>query len=119
MTTKEKVVHTRLSKELYEKVSGKSKKYRLTVSQLLRNLVEDYLEVSGDVIDIVDSKIKELLENEKEEILGFETVTLNKNTNCLLCDRNLKKGENANLAFFEKTHHKAVVCQECRKEKGA
>lgn len=115
--TKEKVIHARLSKELYEKISGKSKKHRLTVSQLLRNLVEDYLEVSGDVIDIVDNKIKELLEKEDEEILGFENVTLNKSTSCILCGRNLKKGDDANLAFFERTHHKAVVCQDCRKEK--
>ncbi|MFH2021607.1 MAG: hypothetical protein ABIJ34_09450 [archaeon] len=56
---KEKVIHTRVSDDLYEKILKKAKKHRVTVSNLVRNMVEDGLEIVSDVADIIDEKIME------------------------------------------------------------
>jgi hypothetical protein len=114
MTTKQnKILHTRVSKDLYSKISDKAKKHRVTVSNLVRNLVEDYFEIHNEVLDVVDREIREHLDN-NENILGYQPITLEKNTSCNICGEKLQKGEGGFIGFFENSNKKIVVCQKCR-----
>lgn len=114
----EKVVHTRVSKELYDKISSKAKKHRITTSNLLRNLVEDYLEIHGEVWDAIDKKLRSYIDSGEDSIVGYQSITLNKNVHCSLCGKTLKKEAQAFIGFFEKSTQKIIVCAECKdKEK--
>src|SRR5947207_1010907 len=74
-----KVINTRISKDLYDKISAKAKKNRITVSNLIRNLVEDSLEIYGDVADLVDGRIKNHLHRQDTvAIIGYQSITLAK-----------------------------------------
>ncbi|TRZ51396.1 hypothetical protein D4R99_04440 [bacterium] len=112
----EKVVHTRISKKLFDKISSKAKKHRITTSNLLRNLVEDYLEIHGDVWDAIDKKLRSYLASGEDSIIGYQSITLNKNSHCPLCGKILKKGAQAFIGFFEKSSQKIIVCPECKEK---
>ncbi|MCR4330210.1 MAG: hypothetical protein NUV65_06735 [Candidatus Roizmanbacteria bacterium] len=114
----EKVVHTRVSKELYDKISSKAKKHRISTSNLLRNLVEDYLEIHGEVWDAIDKKLRSYIDSGEDSIVGYQSITLNKDVHCSLCGKPLKKGSQAFIGFFEKSTQKIIVCANCKdKEK--
>ena len=111
----QKVLNTRVSKQLYNKISDKAKKNRTTVSNLIRNLVEDALEIHEDIHEAVDKKIRRyLFESEEQKILGFQEVSLAKDTKCDSCDSSLKTSEKAFFAFFEDSDLKAVICSDCK-----
>lgn len=110
----EKVVHTRVSKELYDKISSKAKKHRITTSNLLRNLVEDYLEIHGEVWEAIDKKLRSYLVSGEDSIIGYQPITLNKNVRCSLCGKTFKKEVQVFIGFFEKSAQKIIVCSECK-----
>lgn len=110
----EKVVHTRVSKKLYDKISSKAKKNRITTSNLLRNLVEDYLEIHGEVWDVIDKKLRDYLSSGEDSIIGYQPIFLNKNISCSLCEKILKKEAQAFIGFFEKSSQKIIICSECK-----
>ena len=112
----EKVVHTRVSKKLYDKISSKAKKNRITTSNLLRNLVEDYLDIHGEVWDAIDKKLRDYLATGEDSIIGYQSISLNKNVSCSLCEKILKKEEKAFIGFFEKSSQKIIVCPECKEK---
>ncbi len=113
----EKVLHTRVSKDLFEKVSTKAKKHRVSTSNLIRNLVEDYLEIHGDVWDAIDNKLRNYLDKGEDSIIGYQAIILSKNTACDLCDKKLKVDTQAYIGFFEKSSQKIIVCGDCKNEK--
>lgn len=115
--TNDKVLNTRVSKKLYQKISSKAKKNRTTVSNLIRNLVEDALEIHEDIHDAVDKKIRKYLsEAEQQHIIGFQEVNLAKDTKCDNCGKSLKASQTAYFAFFEDRDLKAILCAECKLE---
>lgn len=108
-----KILHARVPRDLYDKISGKARKHRVTISNLVRNMVEDYLEIQDDVFDALDGKIKERLDK-KESIIGYQQITLEKNTFCHICGNNINKGEKAFIGFLEDTAGRIIVCQKCK-----
>lgn len=110
----EKVVHTRISKKLFEKISQKAKKNRISTSNLLRNLVEDYIEIHSDVWDAIDNKIKNYLSKGDDSIIGYQSIILNKKLLCALCNKELSSGSQAFIGFFEKSPQKIIVCEKCK-----
>lgn len=109
---KEKIVHTRVSKNLYKKISEKARKNRISISNLIRNIIEDSIEIYEDVSDIVDEKIIEFLDK-RDSILAFQEVKLNKNTKCGFCGKTMNKNNKAYLGLFEKSLKKVIICGKC------
>lgn len=109
-----KVLHARVSKDLYEEISKKAKKHRVTVSNLIRNVVEDYLEIQGDVLDVVDDKIKRYLDKDIQTV-GYQQITLTKRTICQRCREGLKKGAQAYIGFSGDSSRSILICGECRR----
>jgi len=112
-----KILHTRVPKDLYDKVSSKARKHRVTISNLVRNIVEDYLEIQGDVFDAIDGKIREKLDK-KESVIGYQQITLEKNTICQICGEKIKKGEVAFVGFLENSASRIIACLKCKQTKG-
>ncbi len=112
----EKVLHTRVSKDLFEKVSTKARKHRVSTSNLIRNLVEDYIEIHGDVWDAIDNKLRNYLDKGDDSIIGYQSIILNKNTTCAFCDKQLKVGAQVYIGFFEKSSQKIVICEDCKEK---
>lgn len=115
--TSDKILNARVSKKLYEKISNKAKKNRVTVSTLIRNLVEDALEIHEDIHEAVDKKIRKYLsEYEKQKILGFQEISLTKDTRCDNCGKTIRASQTAHVAFFEESNIKAILCATCKEE---
>lgn len=113
--TSDKILNARVSKKLYEKISEKAKKNRVTVSTLIRNLVEDALEIHEDLHEAVDKKIRKYLsETKKQNIVGYQEITLAKDAKCDNCGKPLKASERAYLALFEDRDLKAILCATCK-----
>lgn len=112
----EKVVHTRVSKELFEKIANKAKKNRISTSNLLRNLVEDYLEIHSDVWDAIDMKLKNYLSLGEDSIIGYQSIILSKKIRCALCNKELNSGSQVFIGFFEKSPQKIIVCPNCKEK---
>src|SRR5882757_5903404 len=113
-----KVVHTRVSDEMYDQLSKNAKKRRVTISNLIRNIVEDSLDLSGEVFGLVDEKLRKKLHRE-DAILGYQTITLSKDTVCDFCGKDVTKGISVNLAFLENSSKKLTVCDDCKKKQEA
>lgn len=113
-----KVLHTRVSNEMYDQLSTKAKGRRVTISNLIRNIVEDSLDLSGEVFDLVDEKLRAKLHRE-DAILGYQQIVLSKDTVCDFCGKEVKKGTNVNIAFLENSVKKLIVCDVCKKEQEA
>ncbi len=113
-----KVVHTRISDETYDKLSKDAKKRRVTISNLVRNIVEDSLDLSSEVFNLVDEKLRKKLHRE-DAILGYQSITLNKDTVCDFCGKDVSKGSSINLAFLENSAKKLTVCDNCKKKQEA
>ena len=113
----DKVLNARVSKKLYEKISDKAKKNRMTVSTLIRNLVEDALEIHENIHEAVDKKIRKYLsETEKQSIVGYQEMVLAKDIQCDNCGKPLKASKTAYFAFFEDKDTKAILCATCKDE---
>ena len=113
-----KVVHTRISDEMYDQLSKNAKKRRVTISNLVRNIVEDSLDLSGEVFNLVDEKLRKRLHRE-DAILGYQPITLSKDTVCDFCGKDVIKGSSVNLAFLENSAKKLTVCDDCKKNQEA
>src|SRR5882672_9470453 len=109
-----KIVHTRITNEMYDKLSKNAKTRRVTISNLIRNIVEDSLDLSGEVLTLVDEKLRKRLHRD-DAILGYQAITLSKDTVCDFCGKDLAKGSNINLALLENSAKKLTVCDDCKK----
>ncbi|KKQ36501.1 MAG: hypothetical protein US54_C0065G0006 [Candidatus Roizmanbacteria bacterium GW2011_GWA2_37_7] len=111
----DKVVNTRVSKKLYEKIFNKAKKNRVSISNLIRNLVEDTLEIHEDIHDAIDKKIRKYLsDTEKQNILGYQEITLAKDTLCDNCGKELKTSDTAYVAYLAESDSKIILCSTCK-----
>lgn len=111
---KEKVINTRVSEELYEKIIAKSRKRRTTVSHLLRNVLEDVIDIHEDVSDIVEEKLRARLKRKQNVPLGYQAITLAQDVECIVCDKPQKRGKSAWAVVYNKPSAAYdVVCEKC------
>ena len=109
----EKVVHTRVSSELFNKILDKAKKNRISTSNLIRNLVEDYLEIHDEVWEEIDKKIKNYSVSTDDSIVGYQPIVLIKTMRCSVCGVGLKSGAQAFVGVLEKSSRGEITCQKC------
>jgi hypothetical protein len=111
---KSKILHTRLPEELFDHVVGKAKKHRTTVSHLMRNLVEDFLEISGDVTDLMADKArKTFFGKSSAALVGYQSLTLTRETECEDCGAKIASQHKAYSAVFQNSRRGVIICQTC------
>jgi len=124
---KEKVIHTRVSEGLDEEIRERAARLGVSVSNLVRNvlqhtfgLVED---VVADAASIGRSARGEASEARAEappaapgRVLGWQEAVLNLNALCEACNAILPRGSRAAIAVVEGSGPRAIRCLACLKE---
>lgn len=111
---KSKVVQSRIPEELYEKIVAKARSHRVTVSNFVRNLVEDVIEIHGEVADALDASVKKAIARPGAgEVAGTQEMILHKDRACDRCQHILKQGKKAHLVWYEGLRNQRIICASC------
>jgi hypothetical protein len=133
---KERVLHTRVPAVLERELKRFADNLRVPVSNLVRTILEDALQVADAATENVEERLKRAarhLEKEREKlkkrmehdplegIEAFQEITLAVATTCARCERDLPRGTRAHMGIerieraagqpAERTRR--FVCQEC------
>jgi hypothetical protein len=112
MDRKERVLHARIPVALEDQIKRLAEALRVPVSNLVRNMLEDAIEVTRRVSGLAPPLA---------DVYGWQELVLNLDVACARCERPLHAGDRA---FVGLTTHardsKQFVCSDClpRKDKG-
>src|SRR5262245_26129245 len=125
---KGRVVQTRVPENLDETLKDEAKKRRVSVSQLIRNVLEDTFNLVDDVVagaqslaGTVKRDALKLAASAKGEpraakvkpwAFHFEEVVVNIETTCTNCGRAIRKGQTAMRGISEGPD-KEILCTSC------
>lgn len=113
---KERVLHTRVPAVLERELKRFADNLRVPVSNLVRTILEDALNVADAATENVEERLKKAahqLEVEREklkkkvlpdplaDVFAFQDVTLAQPAQCVKCGRDLKPGERAHLGLTD------------------
>lgn len=131
---KERVLHTRVPAVLERELKRFADNLRVPVSNLVRTILEDALNVADAASENVESRLKKAassLEHERERlkkkvhpdplrgVFAFQPVTLAQRATCAKCDRDLEPGEHAHLGLSDEPSaavgrgRRIFVCEAC------
>src|SRR5215472_12252194 len=133
---KERVLHTRVPAVLERELKRFADNLRVPVSNLVRTILEDALQVADAATENVEERLKRAarhLEKERkkrmehdplEGIEAFQEVTLAVATTCARCECDLARGTRAHMgietvterpsaAHVNRPRARRFVCQEC------
>jgi hypothetical protein len=129
---KERVLHTRVPAVLERELKRFAENMRIPVSNLVRTILEDALDVADAASEGVESRLKNAasqLEHERERIRGrlvrdpladvyaFQPVKLAQEAKCAKCRKDLARGEGVHLGLTEEPRAKGAprifVCDAC------
>ncbi len=128
---KERVLHTRVPAVLERELKRLADNLRVPVSNLVRAVLEDAVNVADVATENVENRLKNFAENLAQErgklkrrvqadpladVFAFQPVKLAQPTTCAKCEKELKRGETANLGLTEKPRSptdRVFVCDAC------
>ena len=128
---KERVLHTRVPAVLERELKRLADNLRVPVSNLVRAVLEDAVNVADVATENVENRLKSFAENLAQErgklkrrvqadpladVFAFQPVKLAQPTACAKCEKELKRGETANLGLTEKPRaptDRVFVCDAC------
>ncbi|HKA88288.1 MAG TPA: hypothetical protein VKE22_11500 [Haliangiales bacterium] len=106
---KERILHTRIPAGLEEQIKRLAERLRVPVSNLVRNMLEDAIDVTKRMRDRFEGT---------DDVYGWQDLTLNIAVPCSKCQRQLARGERAHVGL---THHprdsKVFICSTCLDKK--
>jgi hypothetical protein len=113
---KERVLHTRVPAVLERELKRFAENLRIPVSNLVRTILEDALDVADAATENVEERLKKAaqqLEHERERfkkrvlpdplagVFAFQDVTLAQPAQCVKCGKDLRAGEKAHLGLTD------------------
>ena len=130
---KERVLHTRVPAVLERELKRFAENLRVPVSNLVRTILEDALDVADAATESVEDRLKRAagrLETERERlkkkmhadplahVFAFQAITLAQRQQCAKCRRDLEPGEHAHLGLADDPVPRArpqriFVCDAC------
>ena len=128
---KEKVIHTRVSEALDEEIRERAASLGVSVSNLVRNvlqhtfgLVEDVVADAASIARSARGGIREPGPSEESRapaeerppssrVLGWQEAILSLNAVCDACNRILARGTRAGIAVVEGTGARPIRCLDC------
>jgi hypothetical protein len=127
---KERVLHTRVPAVLERELKRFAESLRVPVSNLVRTILEDALNVADAATENVEERLKKAahqLEIERErlkkrvhidplaDVFAFQAVTLAQGSSCVKCEREMKPGERAHLGLTDgpPRGRRIFVCEAC------
>ena len=122
---KEKVLHARIPESLDEEIRQHAAKLGVSVSNLVRNVLQNAVGLVGDIVADTAS-IAQTVSGEtppdtvapgkEPQVLGWQKAITNLNSVCDACNTIIPKGAEAAIAVAEAGAVKVVRCLECLKE---
>jgi hypothetical protein len=107
---KERILHTRIPVALEDQIKRLADRLRVPVSNLVRNMLEDAIEMTKRVRDRMDGSVTEV----KDDVYGWQELTLNIEAPCSRCQRNLSRGERAHVGLTLHPHvGRVFICSAC------
>ncbi len=126
---KERVLHTRVPAVLEAELKRFAENLRVPVSNLVRTILEDAVEVADAAGDRVEDRLRKAtqLQNERErikkkirhhvlaDVYAFQDVTLAQTATCAKCEIELHAGNRAHLGLVDPDVGGArlFVCEGC------
>jgi hypothetical protein len=128
---KERVLHTRVPAVLERELKRFADNLRVPVSNLVRTILEDALNVADAATENVEERLKKAahqLEVERErikkrvlhdplaDVFAFQTVTLAQPVECVKCGREMRPGERAHLGLSDgppRAGRRIFACDDC------
>ena len=128
---KERVLHTRVPAVLEAELKRFAQNLRVPVSNLVRTILEDALEVADAAGDRVEERLRTAasqLQTERErlrrkirpdplsDVYAFQPVTLAQPAHCAKCDVALDAGDHAHLGLVDPNvggNVRIFVCDDC------
>ncbi|MEO8877238.1 MAG: hypothetical protein ABI461_16710 [Polyangiaceae bacterium] len=130
---KERVLHTRVPAVLEQELKRFAENLRVPVSNLVRTILEDALEVADVATENVEGRLKKAagaLEKERQklrkkvlfdplkDVFAFQSVTLAQGASCAKCRREMPAGTHAHMGLVDPQPTKSraariFVCDTC------
>ena len=113
---KERVLHTRVPAVLEQELKRFADNLRVPVSNLVRTILEDALEVADHATENVEGRLKKAagaLEKERQklrkkvlfdplkDVFAFQSVTLAQGASCAKCRRDMQAGTHAHMGLTD------------------
>lgn len=116
---KEEFIGARVPKELRDKVIQRAKDEGVSVSILVRRVLEQAFNDSDYVSATINNQQsrqddKALLKKKFSNVLGWETIFLNTQINCACCDKQMHEGDAATVGISLNGGAPIVVCNQCK-----
>ncbi|MBI4511370.1 MAG: hypothetical protein HY698_17185 [Deltaproteobacteria bacterium] len=112
---KEKVIHTRIPAALEEQIKRLAEGLRVPVSNLVRNMLEDAIEMTRRMRDRVPAPHDPPTATmDLSGVFGWQEITLNIDAPCARCEKLLQGGDQAFLGLTDRSRDARVfICPEC------
>lgn len=113
---KEKVIHTRIPAALEEQIKRLAEGLRVPVSNLVRNMLEDAIDVTRRVRDSVPhyGPPPAKAPPDLSDVFGWQALTLNVDAPCARCGAGLAPGDTAYLGLSDRPREPRVfICPAC------
>lgn len=115
MKRKEEYLGARVSKELRDKVILRAKHLGIPVSILIRNILVDAFRDEESIATTgVGHDTSGDLKNRFSNVLGWESIVLNRDVSCSGCGRSLNSGMSVTLGLGGNTP--VVLCSSCKEQ---
>ncbi len=122
-TKKQRVLHTRVSEELDEELREKAAGLGVSVSNLVRNILLNTVEMVEDLVADSSSIARAASKDkgqattktadDKPQLLGWQELQLHLNALCDVCNDILPKGSTAKVAVFSTPTAPVFRCPPC------
>jgi len=122
---KEKVLHTRIPESLDEEIRGHASQLGVSVSNLVRNLLQNAFGLVGDIVaDTTNiahtrsspSSAPAPATEASTPVLGWQEAVLNLNGVCDRCNAILARGSRAAIAIVDGPGPRPFRCMSCLEE---
>ena len=119
---KEEFIGARVPKELRDKVIKRAEGEGVSVSILVRRVLEQAFNDSDFVSTTINKQQKSqsreddkaLLKKKFSNVLGWETISLNTQVNCASCDKRMDEGDVATVGISLSGGSPVVLCNRCK-----
>jgi len=118
---KEEFIGARVPKELRDKVIKQADEEGVSVSILVRRILEQAFNETATVSTTINcqatkEKVDEklLLKQKFANVLGWESISLNTEINCACCDKRLKEGERVTVGLTMTGGSPVILCNICK-----
>jgi len=125
---KERVLHTRISRQLAEDIGRMAEDLRVPVSNLVRNVLEEVFTVVETVTDNVGELIEDVMDEagrvrrraaaaapreDPPDVLGWQALILARAASCTDCAAPLARGQRAYVGVTASGASSHTLCADC------